>query len=563
VRAAAVEDLSVAWISRLPKIDYVWGSQKPRREGWPSRGDSVTWVAHVRNLTGRELPEVTYRWLVDGEVARSATVKVHRRRVTELELPWTWDGRRHEIVFEIDPLDSIAEIEERNNRLLIHTDALAVGFWVEKRLWRRMQSTLQAAGIGATTFEDWMQLRVRQFNEMAALARYPGAPRGVLDRWRIDAIHVVGNRRLPLSPLGPEVRDWGADPSTYPTLYPDTGDRSVDMEWGFPASSTWFEDSDAWSLLYDSLVHELGHARYLIDVYAWDLTLQDDIVEMYPPPPTDRQGRFYTSPEAGMMHHGWGYIDRYSAMALNRIQGHRATQGHYNEPANIGVFLNDLPKKTRLRPVAPDGRAFPGSQVRLYRASSERNPDWMSHPYQLRFGTEPDLVLAADGGGTVELGPNPFADEPVRIEVDRNNALAIVEVVEDEITRHWGFLEARVLNIAYWRGQQTTAEIDLPVDAPICPSGGIGPDLVTPGHNRLVSSRDVTFEWPPLGDRVGLWTSVDGKKPRRTVPAEGAGSATKSFPTGERVAWWLTYTPSYFPEGCPAVRSSTFYFDLP
>jgi len=408
-----------------------------------------------------------------------------------------------------------------------------------------------------------MQLRVRQFNEMAALARYPGLPKGVHDRWRIDAIHVVGNRQLPVSPLGPEVRDWGADPSSYPALYPDTEDRSVDMEWGFPASSTWFEDYNAWSLLYDSLIHELGHARYVIDVYAWNVTLQDDVLEMYPPPPTDRQGRFYTSPEDGMMHYGWGYIDRYSAMALNRIRGQRATQGHYNEPTNIGAFLNDLPKKTRLRPVAPDGRTFPGARVRIYRASSERDPDWSSHPYQLRFGTEPDVDLAADGNGTVELGPNPFADEPVRIEVDRNNALAIVEVLEDEITRHWGYLEARVLNIAYWRGQRTTAKIDLPVDAPICPATGVGPDRVTPHHNALVDAREVTFAWPDLGAGMRLWTSVDGKRPQRTVLEEGARIATLSFPTGRRVAWWLTYTPEYFPAGCPAARSATFFFDLP
>ncbi|MCM2316660.1 MAG: hypothetical protein NDJ92_16050, partial [Thermoanaerobaculia bacterium] len=323
-------DVSVGWISRSPRIPYVWGSENPATEGWPAPGETVTWTAHVRNLTGRNLSGVGYRWILDGRVVGAGESSLPQGE-SKFELPWSWTFERHELEFEIDGPAEVDEIEERNNSLLIHTNALAVGFYVEQTFWNSIRTTVTIGNIGATTFDDWMQKRIRQFNSMAELARYPETPDGVLDRWRIDQIHVVPDGALPLVTPGPEVRDWGADESSWSTIYPDSSNLTVDMEWGFPTSTLGFYiDRVSWTLLYDSLVHELGHARYLIDVYAWNVDVDRDVVTPVPEPPSGI-GWYFTTPEPGMMNTSWGFIDRYSAIAMNRIAGHRATMGHYNE----------------------------------------------------------------------------------------------------------------------------------------------------------------------------------------------------------------------------------------
>jgi hypothetical protein len=565
--AVAAVDLSVAWIERLPKIDSVWNSSNPTVEGWPAPGQRVQWVAHVRNLSDRRLSHVSYRWLLDGKVVREGSRTLRPNGITKLKLPWIWERARHELVFEIDPDGAIAEREERNNRLLVYTDALAVGFWVERTFWNTVGETVSRAGIGATTVEDWLQKRIQQYNEMAALAVYPETPKGVLDRWRIDAIHLVRDGALPLHAPGPEVRDWGAPLTSYPILYPDTEDRTIDLQWGFPGyTAAWYVDYDAWPLMYDSLIHELGHARYLIDVYSWNVSSDNDQIGILPGPLPNQFGVYHFTPEQGLMNTSWGYIDRYSATALNLIAGQRAIEGTYNEPANIGSFLNDLPARNRVRLVSPSGAIFPHHQVRLYRASDAPDPDWLDHVLRLTIDGQPDAELETDSQGAVDLGRNPFSDGPVVDLDDRNNALAILEVVDGNAS-HWGYLESRALNLAYWRGDVDQADYDLVVDAPQCAGPGIGPDRVVPYHWSQVAPGEVTFAWQSQGafQEFELWYSVDGHRPKHveaTADVHGGQVSTTIPLQGRRVAWWLVYRQPFNPAECPAVRSSIFFFDL-
>lgn len=565
-RAAYAEeaDLSVAWIQRLPKIPYVWNSANPGIEGWPAPGQTVIWVANVRSLGPKNLPAVGYRWLLDRKVVASGTIRLPPRSITKFRLPWKWERKRHQLVFEIDPFDTIHEVEERNNNLSIDTDALAVGFWVEKKYWDGMRRIITQAGIGFTTFDDWAQRRIRQFNEMAALARYPEAPGGVLDRWRIDDIHVVQDGALPVRPVGSEVRNWGADPKSYAILYPDSKDRTIDMEWGFPSwTLPWHANDDAWTLMYDSLVHELGHARYLIDVYSWNVSLNDDSIGISPPPPSSNQGFLHFTPENGLMNDSWGYIDRYSAIALNRIAGHRAVLGNCNEPSNIGSFLNDLPGSNRIRIVTPEGKIFPNSKVRIYQASGVPDPQWLTHPFRLDIDGRADLEFTTDSKGAINVGRNPFSADPLVDNSDRINTVAIVELIDGGAS-HWGYLESREFNLAYWSGKQDAAEYDLVVDAPVC--SGPGPVNVIPGNEALVTTRDVVLEWPVdvTGSDVQLWYAVDlGKLQHKTVHTNtGSEASTTIHINGKRVAWWLVYKNPFSPAECLPVRSSTYFFDI-
>jgi CARDB len=562
--ASAETDFSVGWIQRLPKINYVWNSKNPTVEGWPKPEQEVTWVANVRNL-GKSSASADYRWLLDGEIVSSGQATLEANKITTFKFPWKWNRTRHKLVFEIDPANAIKETEERNNSLLIYSDALTVGFWVEQTFWETIQETLKRAEIGCTTFEDWMQSRIRQFNEMAELAIYPETPKGVLDRWRIDEIHIVADGALPISSV-PDEGTFGVDPQKYGIPFPDSKDRSIDMQWGYPSFTIdWFKNNDAWPLLYDSLVHELGHARYLIDVYAWSVSAQNDAIGINPAPPSSQYGWYHVNPEHGLMNTSYGFIDRYSAVALNRIAGRRAILGNYNEPQNIGSFLNDLPAENRIVLQTPDGKTFPNKRVRIYRASGKKDPDWASHVYQLKIDNKPDLEFVTDSNGTILVGRNPFSRDKLISGINEINTLAIVELIDGKKS-HWGYLESREFNLAYWRGEIEFATHKLIVDAPICFSPGIGPDRVWPRHRQLVTESPVSFEWPASPPQpYQLWYSVDGAKSIRVdVPADPHFDRMHiEIPiSGKHVAWWLVYKNPSSPPECPPVRSSTFFFDL-
>jgi hypothetical protein len=562
----AAADLSVGWIAREPKIAYVWESNNPTRDGWPAVGQQVKWVGHVWNLTGARQTDIAYRWTIDGQTVAEGTTALEQGD-NRLELPWNWTFDRHEIALDVDTGGKVTESVERNNRLLIYSDAVAVGFWVERGFWEGIRPIIATADFRAVTFADWMQIRIRQFNTMAHLARYEETPNGVRDRWRVDEIHIVEDGALPLVPPGADVRDWGALERSWPVLYPDSRDRTVDMMWGFPTSSLEFYRSVpflTWTMLYDSLIHELGHARTLIDVYVWRLDSRDQIT-MTNAPPHDSFGNLHITTEWGMMNTQWGFLDRYSAVVLDRMAGERARMGNFNEPWDMGDFLNDLPARNRIFLKDSFGRTFPGRTVRIYSTSSRIDPGWEESPYRMLIDGTPELTLTTDAEGAVEVGRNPFSDGELFARVDQTNVMAIVQLVDGTFSR-WGYLEAWKFNLAYWRGETEQAVHTLVLDAPICGSAGLGSHIVTPAHEALVTSRNVKFQWlGNPGRTYELWWSIDGGEPSHvTVDAVTAQiSVTTTIPTDGHVAWWYVDTEHSSDGYCPTrARSGIYHFDL-
>jgi hypothetical protein len=132
-------------------------------------------------------------------------------------------------------------------------------------------------GLGGVSWDDFAQRRV-SVNNMFVTAINPLTPQGVTDRVRLDKVTVVPD---------------GALPNPYPSNYPDSGDKTIDMMWGFPSelvgvASThpqygplYIDSPEAQNVEY-SLMHELSHARYLDDLYAINiqiglLVLQNDL----------------------------------------------------------------------------------------------------------------------------------------------------------------------------------------------------------------------------------------------------------------------------------------------
>ncbi len=518
------EDFSVAWIQRLPVQEWVENSPHPETDGWPAEGAPVTWRVRIKNWWPATQKGVGWRcWLDDAILAEGAADLAPG--YTDVDVPWTWTFTRHTLRFELDPEHAVAEFSEQNNVLTTWTDALTVAFWVEQSVYDYFHRYQKDLGIGANGWEDWAQRQVARWNALFAAARYPvDTPDGVLDRIRLDKITLVPDGALPLH-------------GGLPTNNPDNHDRTTDLVWGFPATlldGGMYKNHTAAvpenAFFYEgSLLHELGHARYLVDVYGFNVmdradaprvrvTLNGRPVAGTPHLPRTWQwwdhvfyfaGWDRNSPFQGLMNSDYRKIDRYSAAALNRIAGHRATRGNCNAPGNIGEFLNDLPARNTLQLVDAGGAPIPRAKVLLYRAARAAG-DW----YGKRFDDEVDAAFVSDDHGLVEVGRNPFtAGGPIRHGYGLSTTVLLLRVETGDRTG-FAFLPSAWFNLEYWRGHPDHGYYEVRV-----------PLL---GAEREIAD---VISWPD-GNGRRFRVLISGDPPPRWVKVNGAAA---EFHQG---AWW-------------------------
>ena len=533
--AALADDLTVTHISRLPEIDYVWDSKNPARDGWPAEGQEIVWRANVKNFAAHDVT-TNWRWTLDGAVIARGTQTFAANAATPVDLPSTWSFERHRLAFEVDAVPG--EESASNNRLAVFTDALGVGFWVEQSLYDFFRAHQRDLGAGSTCWENWAQRLVEHYNDMAAMAVWPETPDGVIDRWRIEKIVVVPDNARPLAP--PVVPQRGRDPSGGATQ-PDVRDRSVDLMWGFRASTIGsYGDTHTATpanpfYVAPLIVHELGHARYLTDVYAFDVLDQ-------PPAFVNLLGVTHATQFQGLMNRDFTFIDRYSAVCLNRIAGARATRGNYDEPDNIASFLNDLPAENSVTIRDGSGAPIPNAEVEIFRSQPGLFDEW----YATSYDDVPDLTLRTDANGQLLVGRCPFSADGVVVNTWRgSNTVAIVRVNRSL----YGFLESSMFNMEYWRRHTELGAYDVVVSAKGDVCGVDGPAIL----DARISGNAVTLSW----------TAVDGATSYRVMAAPDGGAPGAVITTGKTsttvrlpgsVYWWIEADRA---DGCPTVRSST------
>lgn len=475
--AAHSYDISAGWIQRLPTLSYVWESENPTVEGWPEVGENVTWRAYVKNWHSEAFTDVVYTWTLDGVVVTTGTVNLPPQTHTPVDFPWTWTFDRHELTFVINADHAIDEYSTRNNRISLYTDALSVGLWVEQSLYDYFHANQYKLAVGANGWEDWAQRQVTRWNEMFATAIYPlDTPEGVLDRLRVDQINIVPDGTLPIS-------------GGLPSNRPDSTNRTVDLQWGFPFTeghSSFYGNhtsrDDNNPFYYEgSLIHELGHARYLIDTYGFNyhdndprgtdpwsnVTVQVDgeviVATPYMPlNPPWWDSIFFPNvpggPGYGLMAGPYTLVDQHSAAALNLIAGHRATVGNWNSPGNIGIYLQDLPQENIVTVRDSFGNIMPYATVTVYRTTA-RAGNW----YGKRTENTPDMVVVANAQGEAPLGRCPFAaDGVIRHTFGIANGVMMVRVDHEERIG-FGFMDVMHFNLQYWRGNTETGRYDLAV----------------------------------------------------------------------------------------------------
>ena len=461
-------DLTICYIKRLPEIDYVTNSTRPQIDGWPAVNQDILWRAYVKNWSGDTLKNVSFEWKLNDVIVKSGTIaKIPPYSLAISNLDYKWNFDRKELKFNIDSKKEIIEVNETNNELLIYTDAISLNLYVEKPVYdyfRKFQYKLNA---GTNCWEDWAQiLLLKRWNKMFAEAIHPDSPNGVIDRIRIDSIVVVPENALPLN---------GGLASNNPNKY----DKTVDLQWGFPTSlivgtnnfyskTTKKEDNNPF-FFEGSLLHELGHARYLIDSYGFNVHagaggINIGITENGTPivgtkylPYAAWDCVHYNDYDDGLMSGGYTKVDAFVAFCLNRIAKNRALCGNMNAPCNVGAFINDLPTENKIIIKDDKGNVLKNASVKIYQATGVNS--W----YGKTYDNIPDLQLYTDNSGSVLVGRCPFSkDGIIKHTYGLANSVIIIRIESGENVEYT-FLESNAFNMEYWRGNTALGTYSLNV----------------------------------------------------------------------------------------------------
>lgn len=468
------DDVQILFIERLPRIDY-----DGPNGGWPAERSDVTWRGHLYNW-GNAPVAVRYAWKLDGAEVGSGEVTLPvgppGTDTTFVELPWKWEQARHDLTLSIEPATPLDEVITANNTLTIQTNAVTVGFYVEQSLWEfHHEHQYRLPTHDGNSFADWTQRLVRKWNEMFAAAVYPAYPQGVVERVRVDRIVVVPDFALPLA---------GGIPSNNPNL----DDKTIDMQWGIeettihppyelPKEHWWSpertleafaagrvqdqkEDPPFWCGL--GFIHELSHARYLVDSYGFNVHSGqgEDVSKRNLPMLVDGQplfGRYmkwsddvqHWQKHVGQMGGDYWKWSLFETMCWNRVAGRRARGGNCNAPETIGEFLQDIPKELTLQFVDQTGQPLADAEIRVYRARGN-GKDWYAKVYP----TEPDVVGKPDGEGRYVTNSTLWAEDgKIRHSFGFSNAVAFIQLTYRG-QHYFLFEEVTDANIAYNLGQR-------------------------------------------------------------------------------------------------------------
>lgn len=462
-------DIEVLFIQRLPEIPY-----DGPNGGLPEVGAEIVWRAHVYNWGTAPVP-ATYEWTLDGEVVGTGELVVPvgppHEEVAFIDLPAQYRDRREMLTLTVTPQDALDELITKNNSLTIATDAIMVGLWVERSLWdyhHEHQHKLPTKD--ANSFAGWGQRMMGQWNKMFREARYREFPDGVQERVRLQKVVVVPDFALPLN-------------GGLPSNNPDTRDKSVDMMWGCEAgdlvpgieldANHWWSVDKALNAFEKGLIeqekqdppfwcglgyiHEMAHARYLVDAYGFNVhTGTGDKLEERLLKVTDEGGPVLGRhmPMDQDIQHWRKYVGQmggdywkwsvFEAMCWDRVRGQRARGGACNSPPTIGEFLQDIPDKCIYQFVDTERRPLAGAEVLVYR-SQPLGKHWYTKVYE----DKPELRFTADAEGRIEADRHLWSEDGrIRHTFGHSNGVALLRVIH-EGRSYFLFEEVTDANLAY------------------------------------------------------------------------------------------------------------------
>lgn len=365
-----------------------------------------------------------------------------------------------------------------------HQGCLTAGFWIEESVYNFFDPAKNPKS--HNTFGQWSDRQMNEWNKMLSSS-------GARDCFKIGKIVRVQDGALPLA---------GGSATTLP----DNKDRTVDVTFGFPKSILEKEGQksiDYWTERLNAidwgLLHELSHARYLSDEYAYNVAISNVQV-------TDPNGKpvvgNYIKPQGDIVHYADSHdfmsyheVDHFyrahTVGALNRIAGQHTAEavGNYNFPSNGGVYMNDLPNNNFLKIRDKDNNPLRGASIRIFRSVRVPNSG-----YDKIFDNTADFRGAVDDQASISIGQNPFG----RKLDGYYPGIFLLEVAYNG-QYYYQFIESSNFNLAYWAGATDTAVYDIKtsftkVDTPItAPSGpeitALEPSVILPPATLVIKGK--------------------------------------------------------------------------
>jgi len=469
---------------------------------WPKPGETVTYTAHVLNKGAKDYPAFPFRWLYDGKVVKSgkhtAPIAPGGEVTETFQMPWQ-DGL-HTVEFQVDPHFTLPDRFLTNNRLAIHTDAMAFLWAVDRVTYEGFNKVRNFTG--TYSFEDWANWHVRHMNELIRTSPSPIQPDGGgRTRIRADKILILDDMEKEWEPLGGPFGKLSA---------------GYDGSWPFGRNP----DVRAWASRPDwGLIHEWGHQLGLTDEYGLDRPASENLVPDENGDPL-LLGRM--SPLVGYMMHGHGPVpfspETSAAMEIQYRQSRR--RGYY------GDYYYDTPDQTVIRVLDNAGKPVPNAKLTAYQRSEEtggvfREPAAFIVTTDAKgeavLPNQPAPIHRTDRGFT--LHPNPFG----KINVVGTNGVLFIKVQARGQT-DYTWMDITELNLAYWQGQKKRAVFTKPTHIP--PAGAPAPPTALRSEP---TDEGVRLAWTSPGP-VNIYRAAPDRAEYTRI-AEGVTGGTYNDPS--------------------------------
>ncbi len=453
-------DLDVLFISRSPKfpryqVEYDPAGYNPyitpenrHQRHYPRQGQEMTYTASIQNKGSVVVPSYDVRWYVDSLLISSddySDLQPGQKIKSALQWPWSVDFCR--VTCSVHT--RVPQSSRKNDSVSIRSDALSFHFHVEENIIELFEN--HENQLGSYSFEDWGRYHLDYLNRFIKRADYPQTDNIKVESVFLDSVSYYQNNHL----------------SAGGTHAPE--DLLWDGRWGFTGDSNtvdYFEntvikkqDGMDWALL-----HELGHQLGLIDLYNQDVHLhQVNVIEprtgkKIPLTPIAWKVVYYSSRHNALMHSNFaaGFSD-HSAGALARNLGTR--RGFYGE------YLADIPKENRLFIVDPFGNAVEHADVWVY----QKQDNQIANTVKFRGKTDAEGNFRFPHRTEPQYKADFYAANPFSTEfsdapnvVGTNSTLLIRIALPQKVA--YEFMDICDFNVAYWRGDSSTAEYRLEID---------------------------------------------------------------------------------------------------
>jgi hypothetical protein len=449
---------------------------------WPSKGETVTFTAHVQNRGGGPAPEYDYVWLIDGkEVGRGKTSGSQAvGKETTATLQWRWQAGRHTVRFVADPLFKMRDQSLLNNSREDATDAWTLIWAVDPVTYTSFNKNRNF--LGTRSFEDWAQWHIDHMNHLfdisptpwdnlspSVVGRRPSVPR---PRIRCDKVVVIDAGEGVWDKVfgrGIQALDAGYD-GAWP--FGMRGEREC-IEWA--ANVDW------------GLIHEWGHQLGLTDLYALD---RPGFLNEVADENGDPLLIGHMSSQVGYMMHGHGPTT-FSPECMGALMtqfGRR--RGYY------GDYYFNIPSQNLLRVLDSQGKPVAGAKVTFWQ---DRDSAYSGAPAFSGTTDAQGLYLLPNRPAPhikTELGyvqrDNPFG----KINVVGQGDVFLIRI-EARGQTDYAWLDIPEFNLAYWstgpdRAVYSRTTHIPPAGAPVAPKNlraQIKGDLVELAWDRAPGAR--------------------------------------------------------------------------